>query len=135
MQNNNKIEDNENIQFNFDESYETYDEHSIDLFKLINDFENIKINDLDLDLESVSASQILNYQINYTVKQLILICDYYGISKEIKVNKCNKNDIINKLVIFENDINNEDTVLKRQNMWFYINELKNDPIMKKYVLW
>ena len=95
MKNSSKIDknENENIQFNFDESYETYDEHSIDLLELINNFENIKINDFDLDLESITASQIINYQINYTVKQLILICDYYGISKEIKVTKCNKHDI------------------------------------------
>ena len=39
------------------------------------------------------------------------------------------------LVYFEKNINNECIVLKRQNLWFYLNEIKNDKIMKKYVLW
>ena len=43
--------------------------------------------------------------------------------------------IIEYLVIFENDISNVDIVFRRQNMWFYINELKNDKFMKKFVLW
>jgi hypothetical protein len=72
---------------------------------------------------------------NFTIKQLVVICDYYGISKEVKLNKATKIEIINTLVYFENNSNNEDIVLKRQNLWFYLNELKNDKIMKKYVLW
>ena len=72
---------------------------------------------------------------NFTVKELMLICEYYGISKDLKSNKCNKNEIIFFLVKFENDHINEDIVSKRRNMWFYINEIKNDKFMKKYVLW
>ena len=43
--------------------------------------------------------------------------------------------IIEILVSFESDLNNSDIVFKRQNMWFFINELKNDKFMKKYLLW
>lgn len=85
--------------------------------------------------ESIKVSQMIDYQMNYTVKQLIVICDYYGILKQIKCNKCNKDEIIHILIDFENDGNNEDIVSTRKNMWFYMNELKNDKIMKKYVLW
>jgi hypothetical protein len=84
--------------------------------------------------ECIKVSQMIDYQMNYTVKQLIIICDYYGILKQIKCNKCNKDEIINILIDFENDGNNEDIVSTRKNMWFYMNELKNDKIMKKYVL-
>jgi hypothetical protein len=79
--------------------------------------------------------QIINYRENFTVKELLLICDYYGIAKELKSNKCNKCEIIEFLVIFESNPMNSDIVFKRQNLWFYINELKNDKFMKKYVLW
>ena len=99
----------------------------------MSNFENELLN--DYESEDVIASQILNYQINFTVKQLVVICDYYGISKEMKLNKSTKQDIIDALVYFEKNINNECIVLKRQNLWFYLNEIKNDKIMKKYVLW
>jgi hypothetical protein len=79
--------------------------------------------------------QIINYHENFTIKELFVICEYYGLAKELKSNKCNKEQIINFLVVFETNPNNSAIVFRRQNMWFYINELKNDKFMKKYVLW
>jgi Zn-dependent peptidase ImmA (M78 family) len=120
----------ENIHFNIDEVHE---ETSVNFDEIMSNFENEMFN--DYESENIIASQILNYQMNFTIKQLIVICDYYGISKEIKLNKATKIEIINALVYFENNSINEDVVLKRQNLWFYLNELKTDKIMKKYVLW
>lgn len=77
----------------------------------------------------------IHYDINFTVKQLLLICEYYGISKDLKSNKCNKSDILNTLIIYENNIENLEKVNKRKSLWHYINELKKDKFMKKYVLW
>ena len=89
-------------------------------------------NDHDLML-----SQIINYHENYTIKDLLLICDYYEMEKDFKIkkNKCNKDVIIHYIVEFESNPSNNHIVSKRQNMWFYMNELKNDKFMKKYVLW
>lgn len=120
----------ENIHFNIDEVHE---ETNVNFDEIMSNFENEMFN--DYERENIIASQILNYQMNFTIKQLIVICDYYGISKEIKLNKATKIEIINTLVYFENNSINEDVVLKRQNLWFYLNEIKNDKIMKKYVLW
>jgi hypothetical protein len=120
----------ENIHFNIDEVHE---ESGVNFDEIMSNFENELLN--DYESENIIASQILNYQMNFTIKQLVVICDYYGISKEVKLNKATKIEIINTLVYFENNSNNEDIVLKRQNLWFYLNELKNDKIMKKYVLW
>ena len=40
------------------------------------------------------------------------------------------------IINFEGDVANEDIVTKRKMMWFYMEELKNDKYMKKYiVLW
>ncbi len=89
-------------------------------------------NPFDKDLH-LSAS--LYYMENCTVKELILICDYYGFSKEIKANKLSKELIIQCLVDWELDMKNYKIVKKRQQLWHYINELKNDKFMKKYVLW
>ena len=69
------------------------------------------------------------------MKELLLICNYYGISKQLKINKCNKDLIVQVLVDFETNYENIDIVSKRKNLWFYMNELKNDKFMKKYLLW
>ena len=65
----------------------------------------------------------------------MIICDYYGFAKELKSNKCNKEQIIQVLVDFEMNPLNSEVVYKRRIMWFHINELKSDKFMKKYVLW
>jgi hypothetical protein len=127
---------NENIQLNIDEIEK---EEDIILSELIDKLENTFVvmdqNNEELESENIKVSQIIDYQMNYHIKQLNLVCEYYGILKQIKYNKCNKDEIIRILVDFENDRNNEDIVCTRKNMWFYMNELKNDKIMKKYVLW
>ena len=107
------------------------DSDELDLTELLNE---IGKTDVTYDDELI-IPQIVNYHENYTVKELLLICEYYGVAKELKSNKCNKNEIIQFLVIYESNSMNSDIVFKRQNMWFYINELKHDKFMKKYVLW
>jgi hypothetical protein len=111
-----EIENNENeVDFNIEE--------------LMN---NIEESDLD---DELAIPHMINYHENFTVKELLLICEYYGFAKDLKANKFNKEQIIDYLVAFETDIANTDIVFRRQNMWFYINELKNDKYMKKFVLW
>jgi hypothetical protein len=76
----------------------------------------------------------VNYKINYTVKQLLVICDYYNISKNIKLIKANKDDIITNLISFENNSDNYNIVNKRKQLWYYMEELKNDKFMKKFII-
>jgi hypothetical protein len=108
---------------------EQENENNFDINELMAEIENTELNN------DLSIPQMINYNENYTLKELLLICEYYGFAKELKQNKYNKEQIIHFLVTFESDINNSDIVFKRQNMWFYINELKNDKFMKKFVLW
>ena len=83
-----------------------------------------------------NENDIFFYDYNkYTLKELFKICDYYGFAKELKTNKCNKKEIIHYLIEFENDYNNIEIIHKRKNMWFYMNELKKDPLMKKFIIW
>jgi hypothetical protein len=88
-----------------------------------------------LNAESKNTAKTMDYEINYTLKQLLRICDYYGITKEIKANKLKKEDIISFLIDFEENVNNTIIVYKREQLWFYMNELKNDNFMKKFLLW
>ena len=131
MDNNTTI-DNENIRIILNEVCEEYSySNQSELEKLLNEINNQEFN----SEWNKNMPQMVHYNENFTVKELLLICEYYGLAKDIKSNKCNKEEIINILVSFESDEVNSEIVLKRQNMWFYINELKNDKFMKKYVLW
>jgi len=128
---------NENIFFSIDEELNQQSdnkEENVTLTRLLDEINN------DVNFNFVSNEEIIEmmfneYKINYTVKELLLICDYYGIAKEMKNNKYNKDEIINVLVHFENDPINNDIFMRRQSMWYYIDKLKNDKFMKKYVLW
>jgi hypothetical protein len=123
-----------NIQFFLDDTVDTIHSENgttdFDINELL-----LQIEDQQLYNNEMALPQIINYSENFTVKELLVICEYYGFLKEIKTNKCNKDQIIEILVNFENDPINNDIVFKRQNLWFYINELKNDKFMKKYILW
>lgn len=129
MSENNKTVDN--IFFSVTEE-ESEINNELDLTEMLNE---IYKSDFANDNDDLIIPQIINYRENFTVKELLLICEYYGVAKELKSNKCNKYEIIQFLVIYESNPINSDIVFKRQNMWFYINELKNDKFMKKYVLW
>ena len=91
----------ENIKFNFYEVEEEKDENkNINISELMKKMEDIENSELELELENIKVSQIVDYQMNYTIKQLILICDYYGMLKQVKYNKCNKDEIVFLLVDF-----------------------------------
>lgn len=109
-------------------------DYLLELDAILNDYQNENEREnTEIDLK---VSQMVDYSINYTVKDLLLICDYYGIGKNLKYLKANKEQIIESIVIFENDSNHTLIVIKRRKLWFYINELKKDKFMKKYiVLW
>ena len=111
------------------EEIENQEKEELNIEEFMTEMENIEIND------DFAFPKMINYHENFTVKELLLICEYYGIAKDLRVNKCNKEEIIIILVNFENKPINDDIVLKRRNMWYYMSQLKNDKFMKKYVLW
>ena len=120
---------NENIFFAIQDKENS---NEFDLTEILMSLENT---DIDENPDDLFISRTLNYEVNFNVKELMLICDYYSISKTVKANKCNKSEIIYFLVNFENDPRNDEIVCRRRNIWFYITEIKNDKFMKKYVLW
>jgi len=114
----------ENIVISMDTSIEVKKD-VFDMNKLNDDFVSEDIIDTSI--------YVLNYQLNFNVKQLLQICDYYGIAKTMRQQKCNKDEIIMMLVDFEASEENCEIVTKRQLLWYYVNELKNDSFMKKYI--
>jgi hypothetical protein len=117
------------ISYYIEEFEKTDNEPDFDVEEFMNQIEEEEFHD------DMTVPHMINYHENYTVKELVLICDYYGFAKDVKANKFNKEQIIDFLVSFESNIANTDIVFRRQNMWFYINELKNDKFMKKFILW
>jgi len=91
---------------------------------------NIQDNNNDISNDNQLA-QIKSYEYNYNVKELTIIAEYY----DIKVKKLRKNEIIELIVLFENDENNIEIIEKRHILWSYLQELKEDPVLSKYVLW
>jgi hypothetical protein len=122
-------EQNTAISYYIEEVEQNNEENDLDIDELLNELNEKVLSD------DLSVPHMINYHENYTVKELLLICEYYGFAKDMKANKFNKEQIIDYLVGFESDLANTDIVFRRQNMWFYINELKNDKFMKKFVLW
>ena len=127
----------ENINFflNEDSNFNDYDDDTedTDLTNILNEI-NAENTEEVKNIDKL-FHEVVNYSINYTVKQLIQICEYYNISKDVRMTKCNKEEIINTIVLFESEECNHAITCRRKKMWFYINELKGDKFMKKFVLW
>ena len=114
--------ENENIVIDINHVEDLEEEQSMNL-DFVNDFLNEC--ETENEMENIRTPLTLNYAENYTVKELLLICEYYGFAKEIKANKLGKDLLIQCLVDYEMDPLNTVIVEKRRNMWFFINELKN----------
>ena len=84
----------------------------------------------DLVTENNYFANHLNYQDNYTVKMSTKIMDYYGLDNR----KLRKNEMIEMILLFESEICNIEIIHKRKQLWFYVNELKNDSFFKQYIL-
>ena len=81
------------------------------------------------DMDDYVAAE-LDFNENYTKKQLEKIADYYKISKRKK----RKNELIEEIVIFEKDISNYNITERRKLLWFYMSEIKNDNYLSKFLI-
>lgn len=127
----------ENLYFNFMEESDSDSDSNLDSteYDLTLQNEILDTNEITIKNEIIDEyAEHVNYKINYTVKQLLVICDYYNISKNIKLIKANKDDIITNLISFENNPDNYNIVNKRKQLWYYMEELKNDKFMKKFIM-
>ena len=130
--------DDENITYCVDDgNLDDSDELNMELAELLSEFEQINnANKTDLLNEDEIITEIQNYELNFTIKQLLVICDYYGLTKQTKnARGLKKNDIITLIMMFEKNAENIDIVMKRKELWFYLDALKSDKNMKKFVIW
>lgn len=103
--------------------------------EILTNFENAQVPEADT-VENINNyiddlfAQTKNYELNYTTKQLTMINDYYQLGS---IRKMKKTEIIERIVSFESDESNADIVTRRQTLWFYMDELKNDSYTSKYI--
>jgi hypothetical protein len=102
-------------------------ETNVDLLQLESELSS---NDFDTDCEL-----ILIEIGEFTVKQLMLVCEYYGMSKGVKMCKFKKNDIIESIILFETNIANKEIVLRRRELWGWMNQIKKEKVLKKCIIW
>jgi len=134
---------NNNISFLLEEKEKEKDENEEEKEQF--DFSNFVNLDLTYNnnpelLYYVEKSVFINedetyYSEKYTIKDLMKICCYYGLDKNIKSSKCKKQDIIATIVFFEGQNENAEIVYKRHNMWAYMTELMTDQKMRAYLIW
>ena len=90
-----------------------------------------KMGELHKECE-MQIKTLMQYYTELSVKELHKICEYY----EIKVTqKSKKADIIYLIALFETEYTNAETVFKRHQFWQYMEELKKDKYMRRYVVW
>ena len=75
-------------------------------------------------------TQELEYNTNYTKKELEKIAEYYEISKRKK----KKQDLVEDIVLFEKAPENVEMVYRRKRLWSYIEEIKADKYLSKYLI-
>jgi hypothetical protein len=116
---------------------------NMEIEKMVKEFEELEIDENDdfilnydfiLNQEESQYNKELFYK-NYTIKDLLKICNYYDIEKEIKSSKYKKQDIIYSIIYFESLKENYEIYKKRERMWYIMEQLKSDDKMRKYVYW
>lgn len=116
----------ENLNYNIQEisrinNYISYNELLETLEQVENEKTYIEENDID--------SLEIKYNAQYTYNELQKICEYYDLETRL----C-KQDLIQQIVIFEKNNENIEKVYKRKKLWNYIQEIKNDNCLKKYLM-
>ena len=153
---------NENITFFLEDlNVEDNEDNGLELEKMMSEFDtecqdldipnftnintnvntNVNVNDELKDLSYFIKKDLYNgndeyyYNEEYKIKDLLKICQYYGIASSVKAAKCKKQDIVSTIVYFEGQPENYEIVEKRHKMWAFVTELLEDTKMKCYLIW
>ena len=114
-----------NIEINVIDSEEKG--HNIeDVLKMVN--EKIVSKEDSSNMDNYIALE-LDYTMNYTVEQLKHISKYYNFS----IRKKKKCDLVEEIVIYELDPENEEIVYRRRYLWDCIMDIKDDKYLSKFL--
>jgi len=90
---------------------------------------NIYANNYEINTNEIVAQQI-NYDLNYPLKYINNIMDFY----QIKKSKLNKKQMIEKIVEYENNPENNLAVFERKRLFDNYIELKNNKFFSKFII-
>ena len=126
-----------NIQFFLEETKHNNGDNNEIIHNLMNEFSNLT-SKTPTPIPNMNSwfndtCREIDYT-DYTIKNLLKICNYYGLDKSVKASKCKKQDIIDTVIYFESLPENAVIVHNRITMWEYMSAIMNDPKMKQYVL-
>ena len=93
---------------------------------------NYNYNDFDFNEPSEERGETETEYSKLTKPELMRICEFYSI--ECSKMKLKKEQIIQLIYTFEDNIHNEKIVSYRKELWYYMDVLRNDKILKKYVI-
>lgn len=93
----------------------------VDLFETM---DIIKQQILEVDFERMEEF----YMTNYTLASLYQIADYYNIRRRVL-----KPMMVQDIVLYESNPDNFEEVFRRRKMWAYLDELKSDSFLSKYI--
>jgi hypothetical protein len=119
----------ENINFSLQEDCkEDSDENLVTYEDLVKEVDLMEMSSL-IGMDDYIASEV-DYQTNYLKKDLERIADYYEISKRKK----RKDQLVEDIVIFEKDPANIEVVFRRKKLWSYVQEIKDDKYLSKFLI-
>jgi hypothetical protein len=103
-----------------------------DLIEDINNMDDViySMSNIDVSYLGDFYAQEINYDTNFTKKELEKILDYYEISKRRK----KKAQMIEEIILYEKNNENIYTVLQRKKLWGYIKELKEDTYLRQFII-
>jgi hypothetical protein len=105
---------------------------SVTIEDLLNDINDFKLHDDindDIDMGDFYAQEI-NYDTNFTKKELEKIAAYYEIQKRRK----RKSDLIEEIILYEKNPENIYIVSHRKKLWGYNKELKEDNYLRQFII-
>ena len=119
----------QNINFSLQEDCkEDSDEGLVTYEDLVKEVDLMEMSSL-IGMDDYIASEV-DYQTNYLKKDLERIADYYEISKRKK----KKDQLVEDIVIFEKDPANIEIVFRRKKLWSYVQEIKDDKYLSKFLI-
>tara|TARA_B100000941_G_C28427908_1_gene512531 strand:- start:40 stop:546 length:507 start_codon:yes stop_codon:yes gene_type:complete len=93
--------------------------------------EDIDDNDLSdfLNLDECLAMSV-NYNENFTLKDLQKIAEYY----EISTRKLSKAELIEHIIAYEDNTHNNTKTKQRKKLWHYMKEIKRDKYLRSFLI-
>jgi hypothetical protein len=118
----------QNVQITFKEKTLPEDACEVSYSDLLKEVDMMEMT-ADLFDDDIIALE-LEYDTNYTKKELEKIIDYYKLDKRNK----RKSDIIESIIFFEKNVQNIEKVHMRKKLWSYMEEIKEDDYLRKFLI-